>query len=121
MEVSNTMPAIRAPKGFKARGKATFKRITSIYELSPSEVVLLTELCRTVDRIEAINEQVDRDGLTVSGGRGQMPRAHPLLVALTQAQRTVSDLLGELDLPMPPPAQKSEPAEPPAAVVLAFS
>ena len=122
MPASLQPKTVRAPKGLQARGKATFKRITSIYELSPSEFVLLVELCRTLDRIDAINERIAGDGLTVTGARGQLPRAHPLLGALTQAQRTVSELLAELDLPMPPPKQKPvETPKSPAAVVLAFS
>lgn len=120
MKATEQPQAARAPKGLKARGRATFKRITGTYELSPSELILLTEVCRTVDRIEEIEAQVSRDGLTVSGDRGQLPRAHPLLTALTQAQRTVSELLSDLDLPMPPARTAEEkPARP--ANVLAFS
>ena len=85
----------RAPKGLKARGKALFREITSIYVLDPGETILLRELCRTVDRIDAMETELTRDGLTVAGGRGQIPRAHPLLYALTEAQKTASRLVAE--------------------------
>ncbi|WP_197495203.1 P27 family phage terminase small subunit [Mycobacterium kyorinense] len=91
----------RAPKGLKARGKALFREITSIYVLDPGELVLLRELCRTVDRIDTIDHELARDGLTVVGSRGQLPRAHPLLYALAEAQKAVSRLVAELALPLP--------------------
>ena len=71
------------------------------YVLDPGESVLLLELCRTVDAIDAIEAQLATDGLTVSGGRGQIPRAHPLLFPLAEHRKVVSRLVAELALPMP--------------------
>ncbi|OBH26765.1 hypothetical protein A5692_26495 [Mycobacterium sp. E342] len=73
----------------------------AIYALDPAECVLLTEACKTLDRIDAIEAELARDGLTLTGSRGQLPRAHPLLYALTEAQKTVSRLVAELALPLP--------------------
>jgi hypothetical protein len=78
----------RAPNGLKGRGRSLFKAITGVYVLDPAELVLLEELCRTVDHIADIETELARDGLTVTGSRGQIPRAHPLLAALTAAQAT---------------------------------
>jgi hypothetical protein len=76
--------------------------------LDAGESVLLHELCRTLDRIDDIEAQLAADGLTVAGSRGQIPRAHPLLAALTAAQATASDLVAELALP-PTPDQVERP------------
>jgi phage terminase small subunit len=112
----------RAPSGLKRRGRAIFKQITAIYVLDPGESVLLHELCRTVDRIDAIEAQLAADGLSVTGGRGQIPRAHPLLCALTEAQRTVSRLVAELALPMPgEQADRTPQKKAPAVTKLAFA
>lgn len=108
----------RAPKGLNARGKALFRQVMAIYVLDPVELVLLTELCRTVDCIDAIEAQLAADGLLVTGNRGQLPRAHPLLSALTEAQRTVSRLVAELALPMPEPVR---PQQKTAVTTLAFA
>lgn len=77
-----------------------FREITGTYLLDSGEMVLLRELCRTVDRIDTMEAALTRDGLTVAGGRGQIPRAHPLLYPLTEAQKTASRLVAELALPM---------------------
>jgi phage terminase small subunit len=106
----------RAPNGLKARGKALFKQIASVYVLDAGESVLLHELCRTLDRIDDIEAQLAADGLTVTGSRGQIPRAHPLLAALTAAQTTASRLVGELALPAMP-----EQVERPRAGVLGIA
>jgi phage terminase small subunit len=100
----------RAPNGLKRRGSVLFKQITATYVVDGAETVLLHELCRTVDRIEAIEAKLARDGLTVTGNRGQIPRAHPLLVAQAEAQRTVSRLVAELALPaMPEQVERPRP------------
>jgi terminase small subunit-like protein len=90
-----------APKGLKARGNAIWRQIAAKYRLDPGELVLLTELARTLDRLDLIESELARDGLTVRGDRGQLPRAHPLLYALTDAQKTASRLVTELALPLP--------------------
>ena len=93
---------LRAPNGLKRRGCALFKQITGVYVLDPAESVLLEELCRTVDHIADMEARLVADGLTVTGGRGQIPRPHPLLAAQAEAQRTASRLVAELALPAIP-------------------
>lgn len=91
----------RAPNGLKARGKALFRQVMSIYVLDPAETVLLVEACKTLDRIDAMEAELSRDGLTVAGGRGQLPRPHPLLPELRETQKLASRLVAELALPLP--------------------
>lgn len=115
---------VRAPNGLKVRGRALFKQITGVYVLDAGEMVLLHELCRTVDTIDAIESRVTADGLTISGGRGQIPRAHPLLFPLAEHRKVVSRLVGELALPMPGElvGRRRTPLQKKAAVTeLAFS
>lgn len=63
--------------------------------------VPLRELRRTVDKIDAIDAELARDGLVVTGTRGQLPRAHPLLLELRETQKIASRLVAELALPLP--------------------
>ena len=79
MQASNQPVPLRAPNGLKRRGKSTFKHLTGIYSFDPGELILLTQLCRSVDRLDAIETLLARDGMLVTGEHGQVPRAHPLL------------------------------------------
>jgi len=85
----------------KLRGRALYKELLTIYRLSPGERQILIEVCRCVDYIDAIHRQLAEEGLIVSGDRSHLPRAHPLLQTLHEAQRTLTWLIAELALPMP--------------------
>ncbi|BBY43582.1 P27 family phage terminase small subunit [Mycolicibacterium celeriflavum] len=89
----------RAPTGLKVRGRGLWREITTKYVLESCELVLLRELCREADRIEELDRRIVEDGLVVTGGRGQMPKANPLLMELRECQRTISRLVRELALP----------------------
>ena len=70
----------------------------SPFDLSESELLVLTEACRTLDEIEQLRAAVERDGVTTLGSAGQ-PRGHPLLVELRGHRTTLGRLLGQLALP----------------------
>ncbi|MCV7236548.1 P27 family phage terminase small subunit [Mycolicibacterium celeriflavum] len=65
------------------------------------EIQLLRELCKVVDRIEELDRILAEDGLLVTGNRGQLPRAHPLLMELREERKAVVRLVAELALPLP--------------------
>ena len=91
----------RAPNGLKSRGNALWRTIMQNYALDEGEKQLLHELCRVVDRLDQLENQLAEDGLMVTGTRGQLPKAHPLLLEQREAQKTMSRLVAELALPMP--------------------
>jgi hypothetical protein len=91
----------RAPAGLKARGRALWREILGRYALDPGEMQLLRLLCETVDRIDALDAELDGQPLTVIGGRGQVPKSNPLLHELREERRLVSRLVAELALPLP--------------------
>jgi hypothetical protein len=62
-----------APRGRGARFVAWARRT---YDLEPPHVEVVTEVGRLLDRLDAIAETVEADGLTVLGSTGQ-PRPHP--------------------------------------------
>jgi hypothetical protein len=74
--------------------------VLGAYDLSPGELELLRQACRTVDLLERIDDQLSREDLTVAGSRGQQ-RNHPLLLASTEQRRTLDGLLNALSLPFP--------------------
>jgi hypothetical protein len=60
----------------------------------------LQELCRCVDLADQLAAVIDRDGMMVTGDRGQLPKAHPLLLELRETQKTISRLISELAIPL---------------------
>ncbi|WP_448438479.1 P27 family phage terminase small subunit [Mycolicibacterium sp. XJ2] len=94
-----TLRPPRAPTGLKSRGTGLWREITRVYELDAGELQLLRELCQTADRIDELNRILDEDGLLVTGSRGQIPKAHPLLHELRGEKQAVIQLMAALDLP----------------------
>lgn len=87
-----------APPGLGQRGAAFWSTIVDEFELSPPELELLTEACRTIDLCERLAEQVDSDGLMVPGSMGQ-DRLHPAVTELRGARLSLGRLLGQIDMP----------------------
>jgi P27 family predicted phage terminase small subunit len=97
--VSGVEPQIpRAPAGLKARGRRFWRRVASAYELTTSEFMILEEVCRTLDSLDAMQSALNSEGVTVEGSAGQ-PRAHPVLVELRQQRVALGRLLSQLALP----------------------
>jgi hypothetical protein len=69
--------------------------------LDPGEVILLRELCRSLDRIDTLEDEIAEHGLIVRGTRGQLPKSTPLLYELREETKSVSRLVSELALPVP--------------------
>ena len=84
----------------RERGRRFWRRVLvdDDLELTSSELLLLEEVCRTLDRLDALNAAVVREGVTVEGSAGQR-RAHPALIELRQGQITLGRLLSQLALP----------------------
>ena len=52
------MVALTAPKGLGTRGKRLWRDIVEVHELDPQQRVLLEEACRTVDRLDKLEEKL---------------------------------------------------------------
>ena len=92
------MASPKRPARLKTRGRGFWDATVARYELSPSELQLLGEACRTMDECEALSATLSRDGLTVEGSTGQT-RVHPALGELRAARVVLSRLLAQLALP----------------------
>jgi hypothetical protein len=66
-----------------------------VYELSPAEVELLRQACRTVDVLDRLDVELLDEPLTVTGSTGQ-PRANPLLASSAEQRRTLAGLMRDL-------------------------
>jgi hypothetical protein len=72
--------------------------VTGSYDIDQHEVALLTQACRTVDRLEDIAAALEAAPLTTTNARGDLV-AHPLLVEQRQQGIALSRLLASLRLP----------------------
>ena len=86
-----------------------WRQVHEQYELDPVEATLLTELCRTVDRIDAIEAELADQPLMVEGSTGQ-PRVHPLLAASREHQKLADRLAASPGVSMPGAAGGGKPS-----------
>lgn len=78
-------------------GRALFDDITGRFALDQGERLLLLNAARTADRLDALDAEVTRDGVTVETVQGL--RAHPALVEQRQQAVTLARLVSALRVP----------------------
>lgn len=88
----------RAPSGLGRRGRRFWRESVDKYEFNGAEVHLLTEACRTLDRIDALDRLIAEEGQMVRGSMGQ-PVMHPAIAESRQQRIVLGRLLKQLDLP----------------------
>jgi hypothetical protein len=86
--------------GLSSAGRRLWRAVVAVYELSPAEMELLRQACRTVDLLDRLDVELLDQPLTVTGSTGQ-PRANPLLASGAEQRRTLEGLMRDLALPMP--------------------
>jgi len=87
-----------SPPLFGPRGSAFYESASAAFELTGSELELLAECARLLDEIDALQEAVVRDGVTVGGSKGQT-RTHPAIGQLVSHRLALGRLLAQLALP----------------------
>lgn len=87
-----------APSDLGQRGRRLWREVVGEYALEHHERELLAEAARVLDTLDDLAAQVDRDGTTVAGSKGQ-PVLHPALGEARQQRLVLSRLLAQLDLP----------------------
>ena len=98
MMADNDTRKPRPPAGLGVRGRAFWRATVLVFELSDSEMALLTEICRLLDECERLHDVVESEGVSVAGSVGQT-RVHPALGELRQHRLALGKLLGQLALP----------------------
>lgn len=89
-----------APSGLGARARKFWRSTVDDYELSDVELLLLTELCRTLDEIDQLHAAITEDGTMVPGSMGQT-RPHPGFSQIRASRQLVARLAAQLDLEDP--------------------
>ena len=91
------MTVPKPPRGAQRAGKALWDAVVKEYELEEHELLLLREMVRTVDALDALETRVVEDGVLLSSSQGD--RAHPALVEARQQRITLARLQAALRLP----------------------
>lgn len=86
------------PAGTGQAGTALWESITGGFDLEPHELAQLSSACRVADRVAALDEVVDRDGVMLSDDK-RGPVAHPALVESRQQRMALARILSALRLP----------------------
>jgi hypothetical protein len=98
------------PDGLASRGQAFWDHATSAFELDRHEQELLTQVCRLLDRADALRVDIEQYGVVLVSSRGDR-RPNPAVAEERQVSLAVGRLLGQLEIPaeddsvLPTPAQ----------------
>jgi hypothetical protein len=94
------MGTVRAPSGLGKAGRALWRDLMAEYGLNPVEAAILVQVCRCVDRLEAIEVELAGMPLVMAGSMGQ-PRCNPLLAEQRAQARVLESLCRALAIPLP--------------------
>ena len=93
------MPAqISPPPGLRDSGKRLWKSITKDFELEEHELITLKEACRTADRLDQLDKEMESEPLTVVNSKGD-ETANPRIVEQRQQALVFTRLMASLRLP----------------------
>ena len=87
-----------APKGMSTAARKLWRETVSAFDLDEHEYPVLEAVCRKLDIIERIRDELEGADLVVRGSQGQ-DAAHPLLSELRMQEASYAALLKSLDLP----------------------
>lgn len=87
------------PRGLGKRGKAFWKEMQSEIEFDGPQTQVLWEACRTLDRLEALDDVIAAEGVTARGSTGQVV-VHPAVSEARQLQVVLTRLVTALNLPL---------------------
>jgi hypothetical protein len=89
----------KPPVGLKTPGKRLWAAVAEEYVLTPAELAVLAEACRTVDELDRLERAVRKlPELTTIGSMGQV-RPHPLLNEVRLHRQLFERLANSLNLP----------------------
>lgn len=92
------------PDHLSARAQTFWIGVAETWALGPDHLEILRRACEVLDRLDAAEALVRRDGLVVTGSKGQ-PIAHPAVAIERDCRTGFARLMRQLNLEGEPPAQ----------------
>ncbi len=87
----------KPPVGLRKSGRALWHAVLTDWALDEHEETLLREACRTADLLDALQDQLERDGLMSESSQGS--RVHPAAAELRQQRIAFARLMTALRIP----------------------
>jgi hypothetical protein len=91
-------PLTSVPGGLAARGLSFWQHATTAFEMDRHEQELLMQVCRLLDRADALQAEVDALGPMVETSRGDR-RPNPAIAEERQCSLALGRLLALLEIP----------------------
>ena len=85
------------PSNLGARGRKFWVQTLASFEPGPAELELLTEVCRTLDLLDAVDRMIREDGPSAYGAAHQVV-VHPAVASGVALRINLHRLLAALDL-----------------------
>jgi hypothetical protein len=90
---------VKPPPGLKAPGRKLWAAVTGPYVLTPAELEMLGQACRTSDELDRLERAVrELSDLVTTGSTGQL-KPHPLLAEVRAHRLLLERLTTALNLP----------------------
>jgi len=90
---------LRPPTGLKAPGRRLWVAVAGLYMLTPAELEMLGQACRTSDELDRLERAVRAlPDLVTTGSTGQL-KPHPLLEEVRRHRLLLERLTTALNLP----------------------
>ena len=87
-----------SPSGLKTAGKKLWDSVIADFDLEEHEKITLKEACRTADRLDELDKEMESEPLTVVNSKGD-ETANPRIVEQRQQSMTFIRLMASLKLP----------------------
>lgn len=88
----------RAPNGLKASGRNLWADMVSRFDFEEHEYITLKEACRTADRLDELDREMEDEPLTVVNSKGD-ETANPRIVEQRQQAMVFTRLIASMRLP----------------------
>ena len=89
------MTTPKPPTNLRDRGRNFWRQVMRSWVPDPAEIEVLTEVCRLLDELDAL--QAAATPVVVTGSRSQ-PRTNPAIVEVHRARAQLTQLLAALQL-----------------------
>lgn len=91
------MSKVAVPENLGQSGLATWNSLVGKYQFRPDEIVIVTRICRALDRIDEMTYELG-DEILSTGSTGAVV-VHPLIPEIRAHESMVSSLFKQLKLP----------------------
>ncbi|MEX5259582.1 P27 family phage terminase small subunit [Kocuria sp. CPCC 205263] len=87
----------RTPRNLGSKGRRIWDTVTAEFEIEEHNIPLLEIACRTADKVQALEKEIENHGYTIASPQGL--RANPALAEQRAHIKQLATILATLNLP----------------------